>query len=88
MARLSGWVAGGSTGTGMLLSGRRDGLRWSGGAREGLDTVPLGDDRRGPRLGGRDLEGLAASAAHEPGGGVDESVAQGFRLCSGEFFPS
>jgi len=61
----------GSTGPGGPFLGRRDGLRWSGGVREGLGAVPCGDDRCGPGPGGGDLEGLAAPAAHEPGGGVE-----------------
>jgi hypothetical protein len=73
MIRLLGRVAGGSTGPGVSFLDSRDGLRWSGGVREGLDVLPGGNDRRGPGPAGGDLEGLAASAAHEPGGRVEEA---------------
>ena len=43
VARLSGRVAGGSTGPWCSFLGRRDWLCWSGGLGEGLDVLPGGD---------------------------------------------
>src|SRR5260370_10651835 len=81
IARLSGrWPGVPRAPRGSFL-GRRDGFRWSGGVREGLDTLPGGDDRRGPGPGGGDLEGLAAAAAHESGGRVVVTVAQRLPIC-------
>src|SRR5580692_10688094 len=84
VARLSGRVAGGSTAPGVsfLLGGT--GLRCSGGVRDGLDALPGGDDFLCPGPGGGDFQGSAASAADEPGAGVQDAVAQRLRLCPGE----
>jgi hypothetical protein len=57
------------------------GFGWSGGVRDHVDALPGGDDLAGPGSSGGDLEGSAASAAEEAGGGVQEAVAQRLRLC-------
>src|SRR5580704_16186389 len=57
-----------------LLAGT--GLCWSGGVRDGLDALPGGDDFLCPGPGGGDFQGSAAPAADEPGGGVQDAVAQ------------
>ena len=78
-ARLSGRVAGGSTGPGVpfLLAGT--GFSWSDRVRG--YALPGGGDLFGPGPGRSDLEGPAASAADQAGGCVQEAVAQRLRLC-------
>ena len=80
VARLSGRLAGGSTGPGgpFLVAGLCFG--WSDGMRHRVDALPGGGDLFGPGPGRGDLEGSAAAAADEAGGGVQEAVAQGLRL--------
>jgi hypothetical protein len=57
-----------------LLDGT--GSCWSGGVRNGLDALPGGDDVLRPGPGRGDLQGSAASAADQAGGGVQDPVAQ------------
>jgi hypothetical protein len=52
--------------------------------RHRVDALPGGDDVAGPGPGRGDLEGSSASAVDEAGGGVQDAVAQGLRLGSGE----
>src|SRR5579859_8138156 len=79
--RLPGRVAGGSTGPGWSFPARWAGSCWSGGARDGVDAVPGGDDLVGPGPGGGDFEGPAPAAADQAGGRVQDAVAQRLRLC-------
>jgi hypothetical protein len=65
-----------------LLGGT--GLCCSGGVRDDLDALPGGDDFLCPGPGGGDFQGSAAPAADEPGGGVQDVIAQRLRLCPGE----
>src|SRR5690242_10885430 len=81
---MSGRVAGGSTGPGVPSSLAGTCSCWSGGVRDGLDALPGGDDFLCPGPGGGDFQGSAASAADEPGGGVQDAVAQRLRLGPGE----
>src|SRR3974390_283220 len=83
-ARLSGRMAGGSTGPGSasLLAGMA--WRWSGGLRQRVDTLPRGGDRIGPRPGRLDFQAAAPPAADQPGGGVQYPVAQGLGLGFGQ----
>jgi hypothetical protein len=57
---------------------------WSGGLGEGADPVPGGDDRGCPGPGGGDFEVAPAAAAGQAAGGVQDAVAQRFRLGAGE----
>jgi len=52
--------------------------------RDGLDARPGGGDLLCPGPGGGDLQGSAAAAADEAGGGVQDAVAERLRLCCGE----
>jgi hypothetical protein len=63
---------------------RWGGFGWSGGLRDGLEALPGGGDRLCPGPGGGDFQGSAASAADEAGGGAQDALAQGLRLCCGE----
>src|ERR1700693_6025575 len=84
VARLSGRLAGGSTGPGVPSLLARTVSSWSDGVRDDLDALPGGGDRLrpGPRRG--NFDGSAASAADEAGGGVQYAVAQGLRLGPGQ----
>ena len=80
VARLSGRVAGGSTGPWVSFLARRDGFCAGqvgcGMAWTRCQAVVI--SRPGP--GGGDFQGSAAPAADEAGGGVQDAVAQGLRL--------
>src|ERR1022692_5220535 len=84
VARLAGRVAGGSTGPWVLLPGSLGRLRWSGSLRERVDTLPRGGDRPGPRPGGLDFQAPFPSAVYQPGGGVQDPVAERSGLGFGE----
>ena len=60
------------------------GFSWSDRVLDSVDALPGGDDLLGPGPVCSDLEGSAATAAHQAGGGVQEAVAQRLRLCPGE----
>lgn len=53
--------------------------RCSGGLRQGGDPFPGGHDVSGPGPAGLDLQAALAAAAGQPGGGVQDAVAQGLR---------
>src|SRR5258707_1712695 len=73
--------AGGSTGPWVVsFPGRRDRACWSGCLGQGGDLLPGGGDVAGPGPGGGDPQLAAASAADEPGGGMQDAVAQWLRL--------
>src|ERR1700761_232339 len=57
---------------------------WSERVRDGLDALPGGGDLVSPGPVRGDLERSAAAAADDAGGGMQEAVAQGLRLCPGE----
>jgi hypothetical protein len=58
--------------------------RWSGGLRECGDPGPGGGNGIGPGPGQGDFQLTAAAAAGQPGGGVQDPVAQGLWLGFGE----
>src|SRR5215831_309968 len=76
--------AGGSTGPGVSFLDRWDGSCWSGWVRQDGDPVPGGHDRWRPRPGCGDLQVASPAAAGQPGGGVQDPVAQGLGLGFGE----
>ena len=57
---------------------------WSGGLRERVDALPGGRDRLGPRPGGLDFQAAPPAAADQPGGGVQDAVAQRLGLGFGQ----
>ena len=83
-ARLSGRVAGGSTGPRFPPWSSEWLCCWSGGLGQGADAVPGGDDRGCPGPGGGDLEVAPAAAAGQAAGGVQDAVAQGLGFGFGE----
>src|ERR1700722_11496456 len=85
VARLSGRVAGGSTGPpGFPFSLGGTCSCCSGRVRDALDALPGGDDLLRPGPGRGDFQGSAASAADEAGDGEQSGVARGLRLGPGE----
>jgi hypothetical protein len=84
VARLAGRVTGGSTGPGApsLVAGMV--CCWSRGLRQSADVVPGGDEVGGPGPACLDVEAALAAAASQPGGGVQDAVAQGLRFGLGE----
>ena len=74
-ARLPGRVAGVPQAPvfSFLLAGT--GSCWSGCLRERADAPPRGGDRLGPRPGGLYFQAPSASAADQPGRGVQDPVA-------------
>jgi hypothetical protein len=83
VSRLAGRAAGGSTGP-RFVSDRWDGLVLVRGLGEDADPVPGGHDHRCPGPGGGDFEAEPAATARQAGGGVQDAVAQRFRLGAGE----
>src|SRR6266581_2123480 len=81
VARLSGRVAGAPRAPWVSFLAWRDVfalVRW---VLDRLDALPGGDDRICPGPGLGDFQAPAAPAADQSGGGVQDPVAQGLRLC-------
>src|SRR5712692_8686338 len=76
--------AGVSAGPGFLPQVAGTGSCWSGGLREGVDTLPCLGDLLSPWPVRGDLESFAACAADEAGSCVENPVTDRFRLGSGE----
>jgi hypothetical protein len=89
-----GWVAGSAGGragrrfhgpVGVSFLGLRGWWRRrSGRSREGLDAGERGGEGVGPGPVGWDVQPAQALAVGDPGGGVQESVAQGLGFSLGE----
>jgi len=79
-----GLVAGGSTGPGVapfVIAGV--GSCWSKGLGQGVEAGPGGGDRPGPGPGSGDFQPVPSPAVGQPGGGVQDLVAQGLGFGAG-----
>lgn len=83
-SQLADRVAGGSTGPWVapfVVAGMAVCDSWS--LWQGAEAGPGGGYRGGPRPGSGDVQPAHSPAADQSGGGVQDLVAQGFRLVAG-----